>query len=208
METDLGDLLAQYNEQRVIVVTEQLKQSGAKSVLDLGCGEGKLLRRLLRETQFERIVGLDISYWILKYAKEQLHYADMSPKQKQRIEFLHGSLTDRDTRLEGFDAAAIIEVIEHLDPTRLMAFEGVMFEYARPHTVIITTPNIEYNVKFESLPVGELRYADHYFEWTREEFQEWTNRICRKYEYTVTFLPVGPEDEIVGAPTQMGIFYL
>jgi 3' terminal RNA ribose 2'-O-methyltransferase Hen1 len=196
------------DEQRLDLTVEQLKQSGAKTVLDLGCGQGKLLRRLLREKQFTRIVGMDISYWILEYAKKQLHYDAMSPQQKQRLTLFHGSLTDRDSRLEGFDAAAIIEVIEHLDPIKLMTFEGIVFEYARPHAVIITTPNIEYNIKFESLPVGELRYADHYFEWTRKEFQEWANIICQKYEYTVTFLPVGPKDEVVGAPTQMAIFYL
>jgi hypothetical protein len=39
--------------------------------------------------------------------------------QQERIKFNHGSRTYRDKRLSGFDAAAVVEVIEHLDPPRL-----------------------------------------------------------------------------------------
>ncbi len=194
------------NQQRLECIITQLKQSGAKKVLDLGCGEGRLLRLLLRNKQFERIVGLDVSYRALDHAKERLHFDEMSPKQRQRVELLHGSLMYRDKRLEGFDAAAVVEVIEHLDAARLAAFERVVFECARPQTVIITTPNLEYNIKFESLPSGKLRHSDHRFEWTRKEFQEWAEAICQKYGYNVTFLSVGPEDGVIGAPTHMGVF--
>lgn len=203
------DLLEQplsLNEQRLQAVVEQLKLSGATTVLDLGCGEGKLLRLLLKEKQFERIVGLDVAYATLEHAKTRLHYDELPPKQKERIELLHGSLMYRDKRLEGFEAAAIVEVIEHLDPARLTAFERVVFEFARPTTVILTTPNVGYNVKFPSLPGGMLRHADHRFEWTRQEFQSWAQRIGERYGYTVNFLPIGSEDDVVGAPTQMGVF--
>ena len=112
----------------------------------------------------------------------------------------------RDKRLEGFDAAAVVEVIEHQDPPRLAAFERVLFEFARPKTIVVTTPNIEYNVKFETLPAGRLRHKDHRFEWTRAEFHFWANAMGERFGYSVRFLPIGPEDLVVGSPTQMGIF--
>jgi len=127
-------------------------------------------------------------------------------RQAERIELIHGSLIYRDQRLANFDAAAIVEVIEHLDPPRLSAFERVLFECARPKTVVLTTPNREYNVKWETLPAGTFRHADHRFEWTRQEFQDWANRMANQYGYVVRFVPVGPTDELVGSPTQMGVF--
>jgi 3' terminal RNA ribose 2'-O-methyltransferase Hen1 len=126
--------------------------------------------------------------------------------QKERIRLMHGSLIYRDKRLAGYDAAAVVEVIEHLDPPRLAAFERVLFEFARPKTVAVTTPNVEYNVKFETLPAGKMRHKDHRFEWSRQEFQVWANGIAKRFGYAVEFLPIGPEDSAVGSPTQMGIF--
>ena len=183
-----------------------LHNSGAKRVLDLGCGEGKLLRMLLQDKTFEKIVGLDVSYRALEIAQSRLHIDHLPPKQKERITLIHGALTYRDKRLEGYDAAAVVEVIEHLDLARLAAFERALFEFAKPGTVVITTPNVEYNVKFETLPAGKTRHKDHRFEWTRQEFKEWATRVAGRFGYSVRFLPVGPEDPVVGAPTQMGIF--
>ncbi|MGC3971312.1 MAG: hypothetical protein QM775_29425 [Pirellulales bacterium] len=119
---------------------------------------------------------------------------------------LHGSLTYRDERFAGFDAAAVIEVVEHLDPPRLSAFERVLFEFARPRTVVLTTPNREYNVMWETLPAGRLRHADHRFEWTRAEFQTWATGVAVRHGYDVRFLPIGPEDALLGPPTQMAVF--
>ncbi len=112
----------------------------------------------------------------------------------------------RDARLGGFDAAAIVEVIEHLDSPRLAAFERVVFESARPSTVVVTTPNVEYNVRFPSLPAGRLRHKDHRFEWTRAEFERWAREVAGLFGYAVRFEPIGPVDEAVGAPTQMAVF--
>ena len=134
------------NEQRLGEVVAALKASGAKRVLDLGCGEGKLLRELLKEKQFEEIVGMDVAVRALEIAKDRLRLDDLPPRQKDRIRLLHGSLMYRDKRLAGFEAAAVVEVVEHLDPPRLAAFERVVFEFARPGTVVLTTPNREYNV--------------------------------------------------------------
>ena len=191
---------------RLETVVTTLKQSGAKSVLDLGCGEGKLIKLLLAEKQFERITGLDVSYRSLELAQQRLHLDRLPERQRQRVTLLHGALTYRDQRLQGYDAAAVVEVIEHLDPPRLSAFARVLFECASPATVVLTTPNAEYNVKFETLPVGTLRHIDHRFEWSRQQFEVWASDVAQRFGYQVSFAPLGPEDEAVGAPSQMAVF--
>jgi 3' terminal RNA ribose 2'-O-methyltransferase Hen1 len=193
------------NEQRLGAVVAALRASGARRVLDLGCGEGKLLRELLKDKQFEQIVGLDVSIRSLEVAQRRLKLDRLPPTQANRIQLLHGSLMYRDKRLEGFDAAAVVEVVEHLDPPRLSAFERVLFEFARPQTVVLTTPNREYNATWETLAAGQFRHPDHRFEWTRSEFQVWARGMAERFGYTVCFLPVGPDDPQLGPPTQMGI---
>lgn len=196
------------HEQRLGAVAAVLKSSAARRVIDLGCGEGKLIALLLKEPQFEEITGMDVSHMALDRAEDRLNLERLPPRQRERLKLIHGSLTYRDKRFAGYDAAALIEVIEHLDAPRLSALERVVFEAARPKTVIVTTPNAEYNVKFETLPAGSLRHKDHRFEWTRSEFAEWSNRVASRFGYSVRTLPVGPDDASVGAPTQMGVFTL
>jgi 3' terminal RNA ribose 2'-O-methyltransferase Hen1 len=193
-------------DQRIGAVMAVLRSSEAKRVLDLGCGEGRLLRELLKDKAFTEIVGMDVSHRALEFASQKLRLEDLPTVQKDRIRLIHGSLTYRDKRLSGYDAATVVEVIEHQDPPRLSAFERVLFEFACPKTVVVTTPNVEYNVKFETLPAGKFRHKDHRFEWTRVEFQSWAHGIAERFAYAVRFLPVGPEDASVGSPTQMGIF--
>ncbi len=194
------------NEQRYQAVLTALKTSGASSVIDLGCGEGKLLRELLKDRQFERIVGIDVATGVLEIAQKRLKLERLPDHQSTRIKLLHGSLIYRDQRLSGFDAATVVEVIEHLDPPRLAAFERVVFEFARPETVVLTTPNQEYNVMWETLPAGRFRHSDHRFEWTRQQFQNWAWRVAYEHRYRVRFVSIGPVDEAVGSPTQMGVF--
>jgi 3' terminal RNA ribose 2'-O-methyltransferase Hen1 len=194
------------NEQRLGAVVACLRVSGARRVLDLGCGAGSLLRELLRDRQFEEIVGLDVSIRSLKAAQRRLKIDRLPTMLADRLKLIHGSLIYRDKRLEGFDAAAVVEVVEHLDPPRLSAFERVLFEFARPRTVVLTTPNREYNVTWETLPAGQFRHPDHRFEWSRREFQDWANAVAGRFGYTVRILAVGPEHEKLGPPTQMGVF--
>ncbi len=192
------------NEQRLGAVAAALRSAGARRVLDLGCGPGQLIRRLLEDRSFEKIVGADVSHRALEIVRDRLDR--MPAMQRDRVELLHSSLTYRDRRLAGFDAAAIVEVIEHLDPHRLTAFERTVFEFAQPGTVVLTTPNAEYNVKWETLPAGNFRHKDHRFEWTRSQFESWAQTTAERFGYSVRFSPVGPEDTEVGAPTQMAIF--
>ena len=194
------------HEQRLGAVLAALKGSGAERVLDLGCGEGRLLSLLLADKQFTEILGMDVSYRTLEMAQDKLHLDRLPPMQRERIRLLQGSLIYRDARLGGYDAAAVVEVIEHLDANRLAAFARALFEFARPGTVVITTPNVEYNPKFETLPAGRFRHKDHRFEWTRAEFQGWADGVCGRFGYAVRILPIGPEDAEVGAPSQMAVF--
>ncbi len=187
-------------------VIETLKKHQAKNAIDLGCGEGKLISLLAKDIFFDRVAGMDVSYRSLEYAQEKLDRLFLSIERLGKIELFQGSLTYRDRRLENYDAATLIEVIEHLDESRLVALERVVFEFTRPSLVLITTPNSEYNIKFENLPIGKFRHHDHRFEWTRVEFQTWAKRICDRFNYTVSFEDIGAIDPIVGAPTQMAIF--
>jgi len=194
------------HQKRLKLVLEQIKKSSAESVIDLGCGEGKLIRMFLKEKQFKRITGTDVSYNELTKAKDRLHWDEMAPRQKERISLFQGALTYKDKRLEGYDAAAIVEVIEHLDENRLKSFERVIFEFAKPKTVVLTTPNGEYNVLYENMEENAMRHTDHRFEWTRKQFEEWANKVAMNNNYKVEFLPIGEEDSKVGAPSQMAIF--
>ncbi len=194
------------NDERLDRVAAMLKASGATSVVDLGCGEGRLLRRLLDERQFTRIVGVDVAPAVLARAGDRLRLERLPDMQRKRIALLQGSLVYRDDRLKGFDAAALVEVIEHLEPERLPAFEAVVFGHARPGTVIVTTPNAEHNALFASLALGAFRHADHRFEWSRADFTRWAEGVAARHSYTVAFEGIGPAHEAYGAPTQMGVF--
>jgi 3' terminal RNA ribose 2'-O-methyltransferase Hen1 len=193
-------------QQRLNAVDAALKENGARRVIDLGCGQGTLLRMLLKDSFFEQITGVDVSYRALEVAQERLDRLHLPSNQSNRLQLIQGALTYQDKRFTGYDAATVIEVIEHLDLPRLAAFERVLFEFAQPKTVVVTTPNIEYNVKFENLPAGKLRHRDHRFEWTRQEFQTWAKQVAEGFGYMVQFQPIGVEDPEVGSPTQMGVF--
>ncbi|MEU0725436.1 3' terminal RNA ribose 2'-O-methyltransferase Hen1 [Streptomyces sp. NPDC006140] len=190
---------------REAIVTS-LRRSGAARVLDLGCGQGQLVQTLLKDPAFTEIVGVDVSMRALTIASRRLKLDRMGERQASRVTLFQGSLAYTDGRLKGYDAAVLSEVIEHLDLPRLPALEYAVFGSARPRTVLVTTPNVEYNVRWESLPAGHVRHGDHRFEWTRAEFRTWAQAVAERHGYTVAFEPVGPDDPEVGPPTQMAVF--
>jgi 3' terminal RNA ribose 2'-O-methyltransferase Hen1 len=194
------------NAQRLDAVVAAVRTAGARSVADLGCGGGNLLGRLLKDTDVERILGLDVSHRALEAAARRLHLDSMAPRQRLRIGLAQGALTYVDARLKEFDAATLIEVVEHLDPPRLGALERAVFGYAQPKSVIVTTPNREYNILFAGLPAGSLRHRDHRFEWTRSELAEWAAQVADRFGYRMEITVIGPVDEALGAPTQMVTF--
>ncbi|MEU6992825.1 3' terminal RNA ribose 2'-O-methyltransferase Hen1 [Streptomyces sp. NPDC046465] len=183
-----------------------LTAAGSGRVLDLGCGQGQLVQALLDDVRFTEIVGVDVSMRALTVASRRLRLDRMGERTAQRVKLLQGSLAYTDKRLKGYDAAVLSEVIEHLDPERLPALEYAVFGSARPRTVLVTTPNVEYNVRWETLPAGHVRHGDHRFEWTREEFRAWAHRVAERHGYGVEFVPVGDDDPEVGPPTQMAAF--
>ncbi len=193
-------------EQRRSAVLAAIRASGARSVGDFGCGDGALLKDLLAERAIERIVAADVSARALQLAARRLHLDTMPERQRARLQILQSALTYRDDRLSGLDAAVLMEVIEHVDPSRLEALGRTVFGAAAPQTVIVTTPNAEYNVRFPTLPAGAMRHRDHRFEWTRAQFRAWAGEIGARYGYDVRYLPVGEEDTELGPPTQLAIF--
>ncbi len=191
------------NAQRHEAVHQVLLELGARSVIDLGCGPGQFLDRLVKTPAFTRVAGSDVSTRSLQHAARRLHVDRMSERQAERVELFQGALTYEDERYAGFDAAVLMEVVEHVDPSRLDALERVVFGAARPAAVIVTTPNGEYNVLYEGL-VG-MRHPDHRFEWTRTEFAEWSDRVAADFGYRVERRGIGDLDEALGTPTQLAI---
>lgn len=195
--------------QRAEAVIAALHEVGARSVVDLGCGEGALLRLLAADRRFTRLLGTDVAVRELEKAATRLRLEDASDAERERVRLVQSSLTYRDERIAGFDAAVLMEVIEHVDPPRLGALERVVFAEARPGTVVVTTPNVEYNALYPGLEERGHRHADHRFEWTRAELQAWADGVAHRHGYAVTFRDVGPEDvgpRALGAPTQMALF--
>lgn len=204
--TDTEEKPVPLAEQRREAILQALHGAGASRVLDLGCGQGQLVQALLKDVRFTEIVGVDVSVRALTIAGRRLKLDRMGERQAARVKLLQGSLTYTDKRLAGYDAAVLSEVIEHLDLPRLPALEYAVFGSARPQTVIVTTPNVEYNVRWETLPAGHVRHGDHRFEWTRAEFRAWAGAVAERDGYGVEFVAVGPDDPEVGPPTQMAVF--
>jgi 3' terminal RNA ribose 2'-O-methyltransferase Hen1 len=192
------------NTQRHEAVLRSLLDLSPGSVIDLGCGSGQFLQRLVQTPSFTRVAGCDVSARSLQHAARRLRTDRMSERQASRVELFHGALTYEDPRMSGFDAAVLMEVIEHVDPPRLGALERVVFGAARPGAVIVTTPNSEYNARYEGL--HGMRHPDHRFEWDRAQFAQWAGRVAAAHGYAVTLGGVGDADEVLGAPTQLAVF--
>lgn len=190
---------------RLDAVLHALRDVGARSVADVGCGEGFYLRALLADPTFTRILGVDVSARELEKAERRLHLDRKSDQQRSRLTLRQSSVTYRDDALSGFDALLLVEVIEHLEPDRLPSLAANVFGAARPRHVIVTTPNAEHNARYELAP-GEFRHPDHRFEWTRAEFEEWGRRVAAEHGYAVEFRPVGEPDPAFGPPTQLALF--
>ncbi|GGV87040.1 3' terminal RNA ribose 2'-O-methyltransferase Hen1 [Streptomyces gelaticus] len=204
--TDTEEKPVPLAEQRRAAILDALRAAGASRVLDLGCGQGQLVQAMLKDAAFTEIVGVDVSVRALTIASRRLKPERMGERQAARVTLRQGSLTYTDKRLKGYDAAVLSEVVEHLDLPRLPALEYAVFGSARPRTVLVTTPNVEYNVRWETLPAGHVRHGDHRFEWTRAEFRAWAREVAQRHGYGVGFVPVGPDDPEVGPPTQMAVF--
>jgi 3' terminal RNA ribose 2'-O-methyltransferase Hen1 len=193
-------------QRRRSAVLAELRAAGATRVVDLGCGEGTLVRMLLQDATFSEVLGVDVSPRALELAERRLQFDRMPDRTRARVKLLQSSLTYRDDRLAGFDAAVLMEVIEHLDPARLPSLQRSVFGHARPRTVLVTTPNAEYNARYERLRGGGFRHPDHRFEWTRAEFSGWAEAVATRHGYSVRFVAIGEVDPELGPPTQLAVF--
>ena len=204
--TDAAGRTASLAEQRRGAVLAVLRAAGAQRVADVGCGEGALTAALLADPQFTEVIAADVSARALEITERRLKPDRMPQRQRDRLRLLQTSLTYTDRRLAGLDAIVLVEVIEHVDPPRLGALERTVFGVAAPGLVVVTTPNSEYNARYEFLAPGALRHRDHRFEWTRAQFRAWAERVAAGHGYQVRFLPVGDEDPEAGPPTQLAVF--
>jgi 3' terminal RNA ribose 2'-O-methyltransferase Hen1 len=204
--TDDEDTRKPLAVQRREAILAILRELGAKRVGDLGCGSGVLTKALLAEQHLGQVVAVDVSARALQLAARNLNLDRMPDPQRERLTIFQSALTYRDDRLAGLDAAVLMEVIEHVDPERLPALERVVFGFAAPAAVLVTTPNAEYNPYFATLAEGAKRHPDHRFEWTRAEFRAWAENAAGNHGYQVRFLPVGPEHPDAGPPTQLAVF--
>ena len=194
------------NTVRLETVKNAVLASGASSVIDLGCGEGRLTALLLSEQQIKKVTACDVSVSVLEKAAQRLGLDRMPTYKRNKLTLMQASLTYKDKRFEGYDCACVVEVIEHIEQARIPAFERSVFEFASSRTVIVTTPNREYNANYENMKENDLRHGDHRFEWTRAQFKEWTDHICEKFGYTCEISGIGDVNGQVGSPTQMGVF--
>jgi predicted nucleotidyltransferase/SAM-dependent methyltransferase len=188
---------------RLDAVLAVLMAEEVRSVLDLGCGDGRLLAAVMVAGHCLRLGGVDLDDDALAITRGRLGGAKATGGVRPVIELWHGLLTHRDDRLLGYEAATAIEVIEHLEPPQLAAFTGIVFGYARSRIVIVTTPNAEYNVRWR---IHGRRHVDHRFEWDRSTFAAWAGASGDRWGYTASFSGIGPYDPKLGHPTQMAVF--
>jgi 3' terminal RNA ribose 2'-O-methyltransferase Hen1 len=203
-----GERPVTLNELRHERVAQALEQSGAASFIDLGCGSGQLLKLLRASGRFARLAGMDVSVDALGAASRRLGLERTGTVQRRDVDLFQSSLLYRDERIRGFDGAALVEVVEHVDPARLPTLERLVLDYARPGTIIVTTPNADYNAVWQDLPPGRFRHSDHRFEWTRKEFASWCAGVAGRFGYQAQVEgigPVSPERPEVGCPTQMAV---
>lgn len=178
-----------------------IAQAAPRSVLDFGCGAGEVLERLAGVPGIERLTGIDISSEELASARRRLARA-LGHRPQLQVALHCASCSNPDPRFLGHDAVVAAELIEHLDEPRLAAFGRTLFGFVRSALILITTPNSEFNARWEQT---RLRHPDHQFEWSRAEFREWIAAQDCEREYEAQFLDVGTREPGIGAATQMAL---
>lgn len=191
------------HEQRLADAHEVVLECGARSVLDLGCGDGDLLVRLAVEPQIERIVGVDICRPSLDRLRERLNALEGAGAA--RVELVQGSMTEARAAFANYDCAVLIETIEHIASDRLSVLERAVFARMRPATVVITTPNAEYN-SLLGVPSHRFRHPGHQFEWNRAKFGRWVAGVAARNGYEVACRDSAGRHPVLGGASQMAVF--
>lgn len=190
------------HEQRLQAVEAVVRAIGATSVLDLGCGEGDLLVRLAGDSRFEALVGVDLCTTSLDRLRHRLAAVQV---RADRVALHRASMTEPTPEMSGFDCAILIETIEHLDPGHLSQLERSLFMSLRPRSIVITTPNAEFNGLL-GVPLHRFRHPDHRFEWGRARFRKWARRAADEARYEVEFNDIGGCHPDLGGASQMAVF--
>jgi small RNA 2'-O-methyltransferase len=191
------------HEQRLEGVHTVVRTCGARSVLDLGCGDGDMLVRLAVDPRIEQIVGVDICGDSLGRLRNRLSTLDRNATTD--VDLVQASIVETGARFGGFDCAILIETIEHIDPDRLTMLERAVFAGMRPATIVITTPNAEFN-SLLGVPADRFRHPDHRFEWDRTRFRRWATGVAARNRYDTTLRDLAGWHPKLGGASQMAVF--
>lgn len=192
------------HEERLQAVLGAVQATGAAHIVDLGCGDGDLIIRLAGDSRFERLVCVDINAESLDRLRQRLTRIEVRAGQ---VDLRYASMTDPADDLNGIDCAILVESIEHIEPDQLSKLERSLFHRIRPKSVVMTTPNAEYNPVL-GVPSHRFRHPGHKFEWDREKFRRWSSRAAREAGYGVVFSDIGGHHPRLGSASQMAVFRL
>ncbi|MFP6706680.1 MAG: methyltransferase domain-containing protein [Alphaproteobacteria bacterium] len=192
------------HEERLKLVLDTLREHDASRILDLGCGEGPLMLALAGDDFFQKVTGLDISQPALEKCRRALAAAKIA--LDGRVAVVNQSFAEADPNLQNYDAAILLETIEHIPPDRLSKVERAVFNSFCPRLVVITTPNQECN-DLLGVPAHRLRHPGHEFEWIRAKFETWSRGVAGRNGYAVGFSGIGWAHPAFGAPSQMALFF-
>jgi len=196
MTTDL-------HEDRLNAVIRAINETGARTILDLGCGTGDLILRLAMLPGITRITGIDTDLDALRLLQARLSELPKDPRARAQI--AQASMTRAHRNLRGHDCACLVETIEHLPPGDLNRLERALFADMRPRHIIVTTPNADYNPVL-GVPAHRFRHPDHHFEWSRDRFGQWAGGVAARGGYTVTRRDVAGAHPVLGGASQMALF--
>lgn len=193
-----------FNQMRRSAISDVIAASGAKTIIDLGCGDGSFVFSLHGQNRYEKLAGMDASAQNIENARKKFD----SPffHRRKSPEFFIGSITYRDKRISGYDAVILSEVIEHFEPERMDGVMRNILGEARPKLFVMTTPNKAYNQEFPFLEAGEFRHPDHRHEFGEDEFISFCEKYAAVFGYDLEISHVGVELSRIGSPTFMGIF--
>jgi len=187
---------------RQAAILDLLRTNSARRVALFGIGDGVLVHRLAGDPDVDLLTIADPSTEALARVAGYVSPDTIG----HHVILIQSSPLYRDERLQGCDAIILREVIEHTHPERLRTLERCVLEAAAPRMVIVTTPNADLNPRWPSLCANGRRHPDHRFEWGREAFSRWAQRLAGQTGCVAEVVPVGPEDAELGAPTLMGVF--
>ena len=125
--------------------------SGARTVLDVGCGPGLLLGALARELPHAQCTGIEIDPEATKVA-EQLH---------PHCRIVTGDFLTEAATFSDFDAVCTVDVLEHIAQSELLPFTRALFGALRPGgALVIHVP-----------ASGQRRHFKRFLDWEHHDHE-------------------------------------